>query len=260
MSCAWRSIDFSGEIARITVASMCHHLGTTSFVRVLDICELPASQNYANYSTGALPLRLLSSPAPSVPSTTRHTQMALNMHESDTQADSVPLDFSVDELVAGRCRAFNGQSGFFGFNLSAAVHVVNVTVSHIVQPSSTLAWFMAFEDLNTAPRRMQLWASVSKTTTRELGSIRSLFLPALRFNRGSRGHDFASHISDDHELIPIADMFYDIKMGQGTQTFYPRDIYAISKIKVQTLVLQVVDNWGRVDKTCLYGLEVYGHP
>ncbi|KZV59327.1 hypothetical protein PENSPDRAFT_595679, partial [Peniophora sp. CONT] len=141
------------------------------------------------------------------------------------------------ETWPGYCWAFSGSSGRLGVYLARRIFMQSVTIEHL---SASLAW-----DRSDAPRRMELWGLLE--TPGVLAQADALIVQNRRTPSG-----------DDFYLVRLAQFEYDLNYHSSIQTF-PVDT-AIQTLPVQfgTVILEIHDNWGLNDYTCVYRVRVHG--
>lgn len=228
------------------------HAGRFNILRQIEVpafrspCKVNSLPFYASHQQGAEYVSALTSEPTSVP---HQMQLARRMRN---QPELVSLDPRVvlrdyAQHKTGRCWSMKGSEGHLGVALLQAVHVTNITIFHDLSIQDAL---------NCAPRNMVLWGLVDVTSLDKI--TQHLIKSSRSHTRCTLRDSLLSKIDPGHELLPIMDLAYDIHSAQSHQTFLvPHDSFA-RDLTLRKVVLEIVDNWGDSDYTCLFSLHIYG--
>ena len=138
----------------------------------------------------------------------------------------------------GQCWAFAGHTGQLGIQLLSPIQVTSFTIKH--------TWNSSFIAL--APRNIVLWGLIPKDS-KDLYSQSKSSPCTIRTTSY-----FEPQFSALHSGIPLASVVFDAAAGSTHQTFPVRCRESLRPFEY--LVAQIVGNWGHLDFTCLYLLEI----
>ncbi|PSS11001.1 hypothetical protein PHLCEN_2v3352 [Hermanssonia centrifuga] len=149
------------------------------------------------------------------------------------------------ELRPGQCWPLAGLSGHIGIQLPSAIRVNNFTISHILSAGSVSI---------STPRVGILWGVVD--TSKYAGFLASN--PQIdSYTPGSSLQDqMGSSNAHNRTLFPLAKTKYNIHSDDPVQSFAVTG-YA-GGMTVNTIIYEVLDNWGDSRFTCLYSIKIYG--
>lgn len=136
----------------------------------------------------------------------------------------------------------SGVSGHLGVQLPHSVRIMNISVGHI--PPSLV------DRCHAAPCSMTLWGILDNSD-------------AIADTRGmSNNLEWSTMdppVCSEHPhaiLLLLAQFEYDIHSSHYLQTFQVMSQFR--DLRFQQVVLQVLNNWGADDFTCLYRFRVHG--
>lgn len=188
--------------------------------------EQPAQPDYALYSLGAKPLFIHSS------DTLHVLNSFISRHFGVGVIGKAHFYALLPGVVPGNCWCFNGNRGNFSFSIPRAIAPSSFSIDH--PSSATLA------NRSSAPRKIELWASSDV----DLESTDNIFVRLFRkISRASSTDPWDSFLGAFE---------YDID-GLSTQTF------AISTARglYTAFQLRILDNWGKIEYTCLYKIRLH---
>ncbi|KAI9481342.1 MAG: UNC-like C-terminal-domain-containing protein [Benjaminiella poitrasii] len=128
-------------------------------------------------------------------------------------------------LHVGECWSMAGRSGTLGILLSEPILVHSVTIEY---PSS----YMLMNEMNRAPRRMEILGLPGFPNTTEHGSIS---LGKFTFDIHKQKNKYRDNVQT-FEL-----------------DFYP-------EIPIRAIVVKIKSNWGNKHQTDIYGIRIHGMP
>lgn len=201
-------------------------------------------------------LALLSSGAELIPTLTSNTMGLQNLNlASRLRMHLFGVDFSIahipsskvvfqeDPRIIGRCWTFEGSHGHIAVSLAERVALSSMVIyrppHHLLPPRA----------LMTAARKFVLWGLVDGES-----------LP-VEFDELKPAHHFHHSLQPlpDHILggyfVRILEYEYQLAQSKYTQVGYAAR--ELSKYSFQTVVIEVVDNWG-ANETCVYRIGIYG--
>ncbi|KZS99573.1 uncharacterized protein LAESUDRAFT_765389 [Laetiporus sulphureus 93-53] len=143
-------------------------------------------------------------------------------------------------LRFGECWPMDGPSGHLGLQLVQAMHIAKIIVRHVPLEMA--------EDIRTAPRMAILWGLSEEITV----------LPTEHPSRATHISTLPARLSlaNGTQMLPLAFINYDIHSSSYTQTFDTDVRYQHKTFKL--VVLEILDNWGVEDLTCLYRIHLVG--
>jgi len=140
---------------------------------------------------------------------------------------------------------------------------LGVLIAHEVYPDKITiehAPAEAVYNIRSAPRTMELWASITNTTIRDQVYTASQEIWAAR---GAQEFPPASTIEDGIALnasyVRIGRWVYDPRLSNHVQTFPLQVLLEDFGVGVQRLVVRALTNWGE-EWTCLYRVRLHGEP
>ncbi|KZV61831.1 hypothetical protein PENSPDRAFT_546659, partial [Peniophora sp. CONT] len=152
-----------------------------------------------------------------------------------------PLMAIHHETQPGHCWSFPGSSGHLGVSLAKRIFVEGVVIDHI---PAHLTW-----DLTPAPRRMEVWGLLGSRADVQILTGSGLSGVAVRRQRSRFG---------DRVFLRLAHFEYDIHAPAAVQSFAVDSNIRALPISFDVVVLDVLDNWGNQNHTCLYRFRVHG--
>ena len=162
-----------------------------------------------------------------------------------------PITALHHELQNGHCWPFAGGEGQLGVALSSPIFVEEVTIDHVAKS-------IAF-DMGSAPRQMEVWGLVEGKDN--IARVRGWKedLAARKEARQQPTDDEVEYLKTlPKHYIRLANFTYNIHSPNNVQTFPVMPEIRELKVDFGILVLRVLNNWGRVDFTCLYRFRVHG--
>lgn len=226
----------------------CNHFGPVLYHRLNRKISSPSpllshlSRNFALQAsgTGAQDVRILTSP-------TYAGQSAWWSGFYGRQVPSPPSIVLQDGFGLSECWAFQGGSGTFGIALDKVINISHISIDHA--PASYGA------DVTNAPRSMLLWGLAEGSTNAGI-----LTKHSRRFVFPNTPPAFQLSLPKAAEPIgwaPLLHFQYDVKQDQHLQVFeIPLDIRSLG-ISCGIVVVQILDNWGSGESTCIYRVGIY---
>lgn len=166
------------------------------------------------------------------------------------------------ETHSGHCWPFAGSEGRLGVALSAPVYISDITIDHVAKEVAS--------DMRSAPREMDVWGMVEgkdniakvkawqaeKAAKRaeakadaELKGIAFVDEPEIKY---------PSRLPRSPQYIRIASFKYDIYSHNNIQTFSADEEVRNLGVDFGIVMLDIRNNWGRDEYTCLYRVRVHG--
>lgn len=145
------------------------------------------------------------------------------------------------DLHNGNCWPFAGQAGQLAISLARTISIQEVAIEHIPEHLSF--------DVSSAPMDMKLWGI-------EEGPLPSTW-PSLKSEGRSDTNDPPKLPRGTSSLL-IAHFRYDIAASNPIQVFPVLPDVDALQIHFKSVVLQIKNNWGNLDYTCLYGVHIHG--
>ncbi|KAL6299908.1 UNC-like C-terminal-domain-containing protein [Sparassis latifolia] len=181
------------------------------------------SPNFADYGAGARTISSMSSATYAIP---ERCDIAIlrRLFDRPRIVPHPPSTVLQGDVGPGSCWPMAGSSGYITINLSEPIWITNVTVDH-APPTSP-------REVDSAPRSFVLWAMTEQSPLKRT-------------------------IPSGFTLVALAEFQYDIRYLWHVQTF---NIAGAHGFRANTVIFQILDNWGSTDFTCLYGLRVRGEP
>ena len=137
---------------------------------------------------------------------------------SDCIVIGKPNSVILSDGNVGNCWSFNGDNGYIGIQLSRSITVGSFSIDHVDEAIA--------HDLTSAPRKLKFFAVNGKVDSFELKNDKFALLADAEYVLG----------------------------GDNIQTF---TVTSGFNEKVDQVVLQVLDNWGKEDFTCVYRVRVH---
>ena len=186
-----------------------------------------AQPDYALYSLGARPLLAHSS------DTLHVLNSFISRYFGIGVIGKAHMYALLPGVIPGNCWCFNGNNGSFSFAIPRAIAPTSFSIDH---PSAT-----ALSNRSSAPRRIELWAS----SDMDLESTNNFAFRLLR------KFSSASSISDPWNVF-LGSFEYNID-GPSMQTFTLSRTHGLYK----AFQLRILNNWGKMEYTCLYKISLH---
>ena len=166
------------------------------------------------------------------------------------------------ETHSGHCWPFAGTEGRLGIALSAPVYISHISIDHVAKEVA--------HDMRSAPREMEVWGMVEgkdniakvkawqagKAAKRaeakadaELKGIAFVDEPDIKYPSG---------LPRSPKYIRVASFKYDIYSHNTVQTFPVDEEVRNLDVDFGIVMLNIKNNWGRDEYTCLYRIRVHG--
>ncbi|KAK0450224.1 hypothetical protein EV421DRAFT_2051445 [Armillaria borealis] len=166
-----------------------------------------------------------------------------------------PITALHHESHNGHCWPFAGSSGQLGVALSAPAYIKEITIDHVAKE-------VAF-DMRNAPRRMEVWGMVEgKDNIAKVNEWKAekarLRAEALERGETVEEEEYPKTLPKSPMYVRIAAFDYNIHAPDPVQTFPVPDEIQDLGVDFGIVVLQILNNWGRDEFTCLYRFRVHG--
>ncbi|KAI0069443.1 hypothetical protein K474DRAFT_1714237 [Panus rudis PR-1116 ss-1] len=151
-----------------------------------------------------------------------------------------------DDTRPRSCWPMTGPTGHITLRLHNPTKVHNVTLTHGTAFSTT------------APHMVLLWAILHDSTISATESSASGTDGLVAQHRDLLSQQLSSITSGSSFLYPAGQLLYDARAESRTQTFSLYPDFLSLNVAPNALVIQVLNNWGNPECTCVYHIGVYG--
>ena len=166
------------------------------------------------------------------------------------------------ETHSGHCWPFAGSEGRLGIALSAPVYISHITIDHVAKEVAT--------DMRSAPREMEVWGmvegkdNIAKVKAWQAAKVAKR--AEAKADAELRGFTFVdepdikypSMLPRSPKYIRVASFKYDIYSHNNVQTFPVDEEVRNLGVDFGIVMLDIKNNWGRDEYTCLYRVRVHG--
>jgi len=147
----------------------------------------------------------------------------------------------------GVCWDMVGSYGQVGVRLGSIITVTAVTIDHV--------HLHATRDPGCAPRNIEVWASLSLTSSEDV-----LRIEGNRRNLSEIIGDPlpSGTIGPSKKYLKLFSFTYNVYSSSSVQKFTVPRSFRKLEIASTSVIFRVVDNWGSESHTCLYRVRVHG--
>ncbi|KAI1782529.1 hypothetical protein LXA43DRAFT_905538 [Ganoderma leucocontextum] len=145
----------------------------------------------------------------------------------------------IQEMAPKRCWPFPGTSGTLGIDLDHNVYPINVTIGHHFTHTPS----------GSAPRDIFVWGITDSPATPQNVTTFLVEHQSRSFPR-----HLIEHLSSGVPIL-LGELRYDTQRSEPLQSMTLEETRGIVCNKV---VIEVADNWGSEEYTCLYHVRIQG--
>lgn len=209
--------------------------------------------DYALYTTGGRVLKTLTSPSNVDQSQDERSWRIAKPTESLFPWPSGAAMAIHYETQPGYCWPLKGTHGTLGVRLSRRVFIEEIAIDNV---PAQLAW-----DRSSTPRRMELWGQVDGADDLKIAEAWEVRHAAAAGASLSSGQSVSEHhrLFNTGNFVRLSSFEFDLSSPANVQVFPVNSHVQDLPIRFDTVVLVILDNWGKEDYTCLYRLRVYGN-